>query len=344
MPRHENLSIDLIHLDRENPRIKNYLEYYSEDDITAAHIALALSNSANSQDATTSFTSLRDSIKKCGGIIHPIIVSLEDDGRYIAIEGNTRLHIYKEFKKNDSSGLWDTIPAIVYDNLSIDKKHEIRLQSHLVGPRAWDPYSKAKYLWQLSEVEHMPLNNIISLCGGGKTEIERSIAAYRYMETEYRSYIKSKRNRRFDIREFSKFYEFQSTAIKHSIERAGFSLSIFAQWVAEGNIDTAQRVRILPKVLANQEAKNKFLHTNLGEAEKILNALELDSADLSKYPYYVLASQLHKKLVSGEPSALDIRQLATEDTEESQTRIYHLQSLDSTLKVIIDTIRQIQNG
>ena len=102
MPRHENLSIDLIHLDRENPRIKNYLEYYSEDDITAAHIALALSNSANSQDATTSFTSLRDSIKKCGGIIHPIIVSLEDDGRYIAIEGNTRLHIYKEFKKNDS--------------------------------------------------------------------------------------------------------------------------------------------------------------------------------------------------------------------------------------------------
>ncbi len=344
MPRHENLDINLILLDRDNPRIKNYLDIYPEEDITAAHIALALSNSSNTQDATTSYTSLRDSIMKCGGIIHPIIVSLEADGHYIAIEGNTRLQIYKEFQKNDKSGLWDFIPAIVYDQLEKEKKHEIRLQSHLVGPRAWDPYSKAKYLWQLSEIEHMPLNTIISLCGGGKTEIQRSIAAYQYMETYYRPYIKTKRNRRFDIREFSKFYEFQSNSIQHSISKADFDLSIFAEWVADGNIDTAQRVRILPRVLANPEAKAKFLRSNLGEAEKILNAAELNTADLSKYPYHVLVSQLYKKLISSEPSITEIRRLATEDSAESQERIYHFESLKSQIDIILETIEKIQNG
>ena len=344
MPRHENLPIDKILLDRDNPRIKNYLDHISADSITAAHIALALSNSSNTQDATTSYTALRDSIKKCGGIIHPIIVSHEAEGSNIAIEGNTRLQIYKDFFNNDKSGIWDTIPAIVYDNLEDEKKHEIRLQSHLVGPRAWDPYSKAKYLWQLSEVEHMPLNTIVSLCGGGRTEILRSIAAYQYMETYYRPYVKTKRNRRFDIREFSKFMEFQSNAIQHSIKKAGFDLSVFACWVVDGNIDTAQRVRLLPKVLANDEARAKFLRTNLGEAEKILNAAELDTADLSKYPYYVLVSQLYKKLISSDPSITEIRRLATEDTEETQERIYHLQSLEGQLKIILENIRNIQNG
>lgn len=344
MPRHENLDISLIRLDIDNPRIKNYLDNYPKEEITSAHIALALSNSSNTQDATTSYTSLRDSIKKCGGIIHPIIVSLEEDGTYVAIEGNTRLQIYKEFQKNDSSGLWDRIPAIVYDRLGNEKKHEIRLQSHLVGPRAWDPYSKAKYLWQLSEVEHMPLNTIISLCGGGKTEIQRSIAAYQYMETYYRPYVSSKRNRRFDIREFSKFHEFQNNAIQYSIRKAGFDLSIFAEWVAEGNIDTAQRVRILPKVLANDEARAKFLHTNLGEAEKIIFAAELDSADLSKYPYYVLVAQLYKKLILSEPSISEIKRLATDDSSEASERVYHLQSLESQLNIILENIREIQNG
>ena len=344
MPRHENININLIHLDRDNPRIKNYLDNYRAEDITAAHIALALSNSSNTQDATTSYTTLRDSIKKCRGIIHPIIVSLEGDGTFIAIEGNTRLQIYKEFQKTDKSGIWDFIPAIVYEQLDNNKKHEIRLQSHLVGPRAWDPYSKAKYLWQLSEVEHMPINTIISLCGGGKTEIQRSIAAYKYMETYYRPYIKSKRNRRFDIREFSKFHEFQNNAIQHSVQKEGYDLSIFAEWVAEGNIDTAQRVRILPKVLANDEAKAKFLRTNLAEAEKIIIAAELDSADLSKYPYYVLVAQLYKKLISSDPSISEIRRLSTDDSAETQERIYHLQSLYGQLNIILDNIQSIQNG
>jgi len=266
---------------------------------------------------------------------------LESDGTYVAIEGNTRLQIYKDFKRDDPSGPWNSIPAIVYENLSPEKKHEIRLQSHLVGPRAWDPFSKAKYLYELSEVEHMPLKLIVSLCGGGKTEIERSIAAYKYMISFYHPYIKTKRNRRPEVREYSKFYEFQSSTIQHAIVRAGYELSKFAEWVVDGNIDTAQRVRILPKVLANSEAKARFLKTNLAEAEKVLNAAELDTADLSKYPYYVLASQLYKKIVSGEPSIEEMKSLAAGETDEAVDRMYHLGNLEAHLQIMLKTIHSL---
>ena len=314
---------------------------YSPEDISAEHIALALSNSGNARDAATTFSSLRDSIKVTGGIIHPILVSHEPDGRYIVIEGNTRLHIYKEFHETDPSGKWASIPALVYEQLSDFKKHEIRLQSHLVGPREWEPYSKAKYLYQLSEVEHMPLNQIISLCGGRKSEIQRSIDAFLYMERFYRPYTK-KRHYTFNPREFSKFSEFQNPVVKRSITNAGFDESIFAEWVAEGNVDKALSVRLIPKILANQEAKNKFIHTNLTEAEKILNAAELETEDLSKYPYYVLVHELHKKMSAPEPSIQEMNRLAHSESANDLNRIYSLESLRNQIELILNHIESLR--
>lgn len=335
------LPISSIELDRNNPRIKHFLEMYPANKITAEHIALALSNSGNSGDAATSFTSLRDSIRVTGGIIHPIIVSHEADGRFVVIEGNTRLHIYKEFNETDTSGKWSTIPALVYEQLSDYKKHEIRLQSHLVGPREWEPYSKAKYLYQLSSVEHMSLNQIVSLCGGRKTEIQKSIAAYIYMESVYRPYTR-KKHYTFNPREFSKFAEFQNPVVKRSITNAGFDESIFAEWVADGNIDKALSVRILPKVLSNPDAKTKFLHTNLTDAEKVLNAAELETADLSKYPYHVLASELHRKMSVPEPSISEMERLAHSNSVEDLNRVYRLESLKNQITLILEQIESMK--
>lgn len=337
----QNLPITDIVLDKDNPRIKHFLEMYKPEKITAEAISLALSNSGNPGDSTTSFSALRDSIKISGGIIHPIIVSKEPDGRYIAIEGNTRLHIYKEFNELDPSGTWANIPAIVYEELSDIRKHEIRLQSHLVGPREWEPYSKAKYLYQLSVIENMPLHQIVSLCGGGKSDIQRSIDAYIFMETEYRPYV-NKHRFSFNVKEFSKFMEFQNSGIKRSIVQAGFEEKIFAQWVAEGNIDKALKVRILPRVLANQEAKFKFLKSNLTEAEKVLAAAELETADLQKYPYHVLVHELRKKIALPDPSIDEMARLAHSDTPEDLNRIYDLESLQDQIKLILNHIDSIK--
>ena len=92
-----------INLDKDNPRIKHYLEQYKE--ISSELIALALSDNSGEGSSTT-YHSLRDSIKESRGIIHPIVVSHESDGSYVVIEGNTRLQIYREFEKNGIPGNW----------------------------------------------------------------------------------------------------------------------------------------------------------------------------------------------------------------------------------------------
>ena len=332
-----DLPISLIELDRENPRIKHFLEIYNGN-ITAEAIALALSTSANTNEASTSFSGLRDSIKVSKGIIHPIIVSHEPDDNYVVIEGNTRLQIYKEFNEIEPNSTWATIPAIVFESLSDIDKHQIRLQSHLVGPREWDPYSKAKYLWQLSEVEHIPMNQIIVLCGGRKSEIQKSIDAYLYMETQYRPLIQSK-GLDFNVRDFSKFAEYQNSNIKRCIQHAGFSDSTFAEWVADDLIDVALKVRRLPDILKDTNAQNKFLKSNLTEAEKVLHANELENADLSKYPYYVLAQELYKKMAMGDPSIEEIMLLSNDTSDEGRKKKYYLQSLVNQISLILDTIK-----
>lgn len=111
MNTYQEIPIDPIEIDKENPRIANYLAYYDPASIDSNVIALLLGTT------TTACDRLRESIKENRGIIHPIIVNKESDGTYRAIEGNTRLQIYKDFRKVGIPGNWDTIKAIVYNSL-----------------------------------------------------------------------------------------------------------------------------------------------------------------------------------------------------------------------------------
>lgn len=111
MSNYIELSIDNIQLDRSNPRIANYLDLYDENEITSDIMVLLLGTT------TDSCASLRESIKENGGIVHPIIVNHYADGRYVVVEGNTRLQIYRDFRKKSVPGNWDLIKAIVYENL-----------------------------------------------------------------------------------------------------------------------------------------------------------------------------------------------------------------------------------
>ena len=143
--------VDGLELDLTNPRIAKYVEMYGSK-ISAEQMSLALgAGDSQTEEGSTTFYSLKESIKTNGGVIHPIIVSKHDDGRLVVIEGNTRTLIYREFCEQAIPGDWAKIPAMVYRGLSLADIDAIRLQTHLVGPRPWDPYSKAKYLDHLKE-------------------------------------------------------------------------------------------------------------------------------------------------------------------------------------------------
>ena len=269
--RYMELPIESVELDVNNPRIKQYLEIY--DNITCEGIALALSASGGT-GSTSAHAALKESIKVNRGLINPIIVNNSTaTNQMTVIEGNTRLQIYKEFKESDPTGPWNTIIAIVYDDLSSEQIHAIRLQTHLVGPRDWDPYSKAKYLHQLSDIEKLPMNTIISYCGGKGQEIRKLIDAYIDMDKYYMSPAEEM-GIDPDVREFSKFAELQNSSVKQALMAHGFTKRDFATWVMKGNIDSAQNVRKIPAILANRRAKEEFLKSNISEAVKYLNADE----------------------------------------------------------------------
>ena len=279
--QHELIGVDTLTLDIDNPRIQRVVEMYKgEIPAEGLHMALGSGRDANdSGDAGTTFYSLKESIKTSGTIIHPIHVNKSSDGILTVIEGNTRVAIYRELKEGEVEGDWQFIPAIVYENLPQEKVDSIRLQSHQVGPRAWDPYSKAKYLHKLNRHQDMPFSRLVDLCGGRKNEVRDYIKAYEDMEDYYRPTLDQDED--FDPKRFSAFVELQKASIKESIFQAGYELSDFSEWVRDKKIYPLNTVRKLPQILKNKEAKRIFLTMDAKEAQKYLDGLSAVSGELT---------------------------------------------------------------
>ena len=288
---HEMIPIEKVKLDRGNPRIALILEKYGED-VPSDAISLALNG--GSPDAGTTYEGLKESIKTSGGIIHPIIVNKLGD-EYVVIEGNTRVQIYIEFRNSGVKGNWDEIPAIVYENMDAEFIHSIRLQSHLVGPRAWDPYAKAKYLHFLSTKELLPMGEIVSFAGGRQSEVVKMIKAYDDMETHYRSQLPD--DDAFDQKKFSFFQELQNKKTTDALIYNGFTKKDYALWVINENIDKANVApRRLGQILANKEARAVFLKSNATEALKIIDAISMGAITDSSVSG--IAVHLSSKLMS----------------------------------------------
>lgn len=331
----QNLPIDAIKLDEGNPRIAQILELLGGE-VTSERIALALSYQG-SGDASVSYNSLKESIKVSGGIIHPIVVSKEEDGTYVAIEGNTRLQIYNEFNMSNPNGTWSTIPCLVYDRLTPKEKDEIRLQSHLVGPRNWDAYSKAKYLFHLSEQEYLTMDAIIAMCGGRRSDIQKTIDAYKCMHFHYEPYATAN-GIDINIQEFSKFQEYiKSSTVKNAFIMKGYTDQDFAEFVAKGNIDNAQKVRCIPEIFTNSEAFEKFKQSNLTEAERIVIAARpRGEVNIDGVPYEVLCNKVNDYLSRIE--LREIKALANDPTYASKK-----DALNSLLSILNITMSDISS-
>ena len=290
MSNYHEIEVSKVEIDKSNPRIANYLSIYDPADIDSNLIALMLGTK------TATCESLRESIKENKGIIHPIIVNKELDGSYRVIEGNTRLQIYKDFHKDGVPGNWRTIKAIIYDSLNQDQIHSIRLQAHLVGPRDWDSYSKAKYLNYLYNEEHMPMNTLISFCGGSSkaSEIKNMITAYNDMEEYYRPLCDD--DMQFDIKKFQGFVELQRKSISDALLVHKYTKTDFSKWIKDEKISVLQDVRRIPDILNSKKATEAFLKLDSNEAKKILAVEEITSDKLKDVPYELLANELSKRM------------------------------------------------
>jgi ParB-like chromosome segregation protein Spo0J len=263
------IDVDKISFDTENPRIKKALEKYG-DSINAERINFALRSSSDESSSSSSFTSLRNSIRTNGRVTQPITVVENSDG-LICIDGNTRLAIYKEFKKEKTEGIWDVIPSLLIKNPSKRRIETIRVSAHLVGARPWPAYEKARYLHYLYHQELMDYRDMIALCGGNEKEIERQVDAYEDMNSYYRDLVD---DTAFHIDRFSGFVELQKSGVKEAIFEEGLELENFGEWIRDGKIRRLQDVRDLPRVLRNDECKQIFLDGGVGSIETAKKHLE----------------------------------------------------------------------
>lgn len=298
-----------IILDRRNPRVAPALESI-EGEPPQDFIELALGQFAPDDDdkgASTTFSSLKASIRAYKGLINPIVVTPRDDGSYVVIEGNTRVSIYRQLGKEKAPGSWDTIPAIVRPDIEEDGEHAIRLQAHLVGPRQWRPYAKAKYLHSLYTEQKLSINEISDYCGGTarKREIEEYIAAYTDMQNDYIPLVGQNQP---DYSRFSAFVELQKPQVKQAIANAGFTWGDFAQWVHDSKISPLNTVRQIPRILANPQAKKKFLSHDAREAMKVLEQPNANAA-IKEASVDQLANALASKIRSlNWPDVKDLRE------------------------------------
>ncbi|MCY4623955.1 MAG: ParB N-terminal domain-containing protein [Chloroflexi bacterium] len=282
MNKAERIPVDRIVLDNSNPRIKHYLEMYTV--LNEEHMLLALGAGSEDEGGSTalgSFERLKHSIRASGGIIQSIIVKPLQEGRFLCIEGNTRVAIYRQLRNEDkalgqSGDRWNYIPALVNDQMDEEAAHKIRLQVHLVGNRPWDAYSKAKYLHELVGDYKMPLGELVSYCGGSRNDVLQSINAYLDMENHYRPVIDGI-DGDFDPSRFSAFVELQKPGIKQAIYKAGFSEGDFNKWVDERKLFPLASVRRLPQILDNPGSKRVFLREGARAAINTLDAPDLDT-------------------------------------------------------------------
>jgi hypothetical protein len=327
MAAQQDLSIYEVELDRENPRIRRFLESY-EGELTDEQIALALDVAGEGGEegkGATTPEKLRNSILANRGIMQPIIVNRQADGRLVCIEGNTRLYIYRAFDGDGVPGNWSVIPAIVYDDLKDDGVDAIRLQAHLVGPRQWDAYSKAKYQWELHYKQMMPLERLVELCGGDRRDVERSINAYADMENHFRKLHEP--GEYYDTQRYSGFVELQNKKVKIAILKANHSMDDFAQWIKSGLISGLASIRQLPRVLADKKAHAIFLKKGMRAALDAIEQPETNS-DLKGASISQLARALTEK-VEGIPFIELQRLRANPD--------------DDAVRYVLDALEALQN-
>ena len=335
------VDVQAIAFDTENPRIRMALTKYG-DRVTPKRIHFALRSMGTAATGTSSYESLRDSIRAMGGISIPITVITQPPG-YICIDGNTRLAIYREFLERGVNGDWKTIKAVVRDDADQREIERIRVTAHLVGAREWPPYEKARYLHYLRDKKLMDYGEMIQLCGGNRADIERQIEAYHDMNTYYRDVVE---DAAFIVDRYSGFKELQKPAVKNAIFNAGLDLRDFGEWIRDGNIMRLADVRKLPQVLSDPEAKAKFLQGGPRSIETAIRLLEQRRANehdetkttLSKATVYQLAEVLGRRIEDLPYS--ELRALKQQNNAAMRERVGILESLFESLRSLLTDVTE----
>ena len=260
----QTVLVEEIELDKENPRIRAALERQGiqnpSDEQLSFHLSAAVTSAGSGGHG---YRRLRESIKAAGRAYQPISLMRLDhsyslsERKYLCLDGNTRVAIYRELTAKGFPGDWSTIVAemIEPENEQDGRQatEHIRMISHIVGAREWSPYRQAKYLHELRNKKCFSWEHIVALCGGQvmQSALAEDISAYELME-DYRAQVPPAA---FNEHRFSAYRELVKINGIALLEQYDLGVPHFHKWVEKGVLTKDEQVRHLRSVLADGDAR-----------------------------------------------------------------------------------------
>jgi hypothetical protein len=336
----KNVDIELIEFDLENPRIIKELSAIEKND--RAEKAQALLILSHSDEPGPAREELEKSIAANGGISRPIeLVMLKEPKakkKYKVIDGNTRLAIFKKFKKhNPDEERWQSISSCIYDEDNEEKLDDIRLLAHFMPVKQWSLYAKGQYINKLCQTKDF---DDIALKLGGKTSTIRELQkAYIFFTEHFEEVCKKADNfAGADERKFSHFIEAGKGAVEVALESHFASAEDgkrqFAEWVNKGKFRMAIHVRHLPSVLNDDNAREAFIKGKVVDIEAAKDLLPKggeSNINLNDASIEELSIELARKLSSVDRKTMSLLQDGTMHS-----------TLDSLMLLAIDLEKVIE--
>lgn len=123
---------------------------------------------------------LRLSIEQNGGLIDPLIV-VKRGGRYIVLEGNSRLAAYRLLAQKDSVK-WQKVRAqILPESVTENEIFTLLGQYHLVGRKDWSVFEQAAYLHRQKKASNLEIDTLAKSVGLTEGKVKTFISVYEFM-------------------------------------------------------------------------------------------------------------------------------------------------------------------
>lgn len=122
---------------------------------------------------------LKESIRKNGGLMEPILVR---GGDFMVLEGNSRLAAYRILAQSDPIK-WGKIRArVLPDNIPDTAAFTLIGQYHIVGRKDWSPFEQAGYLYRIMANSDKAVKDISDELSIPLSNVNKLIRTYSYMQ------------------------------------------------------------------------------------------------------------------------------------------------------------------
>lgn len=239
----DEIPIEEVKLDRENPRIRENLKKRSgkggavtQDELRKLILELP------------GVSSLQRSIRETKGLHERIYI--RDDG--VVAEGNCRTAVYKFLSEaQPEETCWKTIPSYrLPANITPRQIAVLQGHMHVAGKVTWRKHEQAGHLHYMNSELKMQPKEIATAMGMSEKEVDLLLKSYDVMNQHVLPRIKTGDGRE----KFSTVLELFKVKGMQEWSSKKTNVKEFADFVVAGKLTRGQDVRAMPKIIADTRA------------------------------------------------------------------------------------------